>query len=196
MANTNERVDMIGASILTQAENESRVLIDKANHEREHALAVFEEQIIQDMFGKVQKQAAAIRLDTTKTISTAQAAARQAVFKKREEVAGLVFLEVKARFAQYTKTAEYKENVMAELAELAGEYDHAHSTVYIREADKNFADEIENVLAGCKLVLDPAIRCGGWKLENSGAKILIDEALETRLEEQKAWFELNSGLSL
>ncbi|GHU79714.1 hypothetical protein FACS1894191_3140 [Clostridia bacterium] len=197
MTNTADgRLEMIGSSILTQAEHESRELIDKANHEREHELALFEEQIIQDMFGKVQKQAANIRLGTVKAVSAAQTEARHAVLKRREELAATVFTSVRARLADYVKTAAYTQSLKDELLSIAGAYDHSASTVYLREADMALAGEIKAILEGCAVTADAAIKNGGWKLHNTAAGILIDETLDTSLNEQKPWFLLNSGLSL
>lgn len=196
MANVQERMEMIGSSILAQAQSESKELIAKAIYERDHELAIFEEQVIQEMFGKVQEKSADIRTATVRKVSVAQSEARQRLLKKRGELADKVFAKLRLRLEDYVKTPQYTVAILEELTSLKGEYNHASSTVYLREADMNLNGSISKVLEGVKLEADPTIRIGGWKLLNTDAGIVINETLDDRLEGQKAWFLANSGLSI
>lgn len=196
MAKMDERVDMIGSSILAQAEHERKSLIEKAVSIRVNEMKEFEERIIQDFFGKVQKQASGIRVDSVKAVSAAKVTAHRELLRRREEYLSRVFASVRARLFDHVKTGEYKAAVKAELASISQSWDHSYSTVYLREADMDMAGEIKEILKGCEVVPDRAIKHGGWKLTNSAAKILIDETLETRLDAQKSWFLLNSGLEI
>lgn len=196
MAKMDERVDMIGSSILAQAEHESRELTAKANAVRESEIKAFEEKIIRDMFTEVQKHTSRLRADTIKAVSTAQVTAHRSLLRRREELAGMVFASVRARLFEYAKTPAYAETLKAELESLRDSYDHIDSTVYLREADMPMAGEIEAILPGCTVEVDSSIRAGGWKLLNKRAGILIDETLDARITAQKDWFLLNSGMQI
>jgi vacuolar-type H+-ATPase subunit E/Vma4 len=191
-----ERAEMIGSSILAQAEQESKELIAQANQIRESEIRAFEEQIITDMFGTVQRRTATLRANSIKAISKAQVETRRGLLRRREELSAMVMASVWTRLFEYGKTPAYAEAIKAELAELAGQYDHSTSTVYLREADRGLADEIKALLPGCTVEIDPAIKAGGWRLENTAGRILIDETLDTRLTEGKNWFLLHSGLRI
>lgn len=196
MAKMDERAEMIGSSILAQAEHERKELIEKASEIRGHEIESFEEQIIQDMFGKVQKQAAALRQNTVKAVSAAKVTAHRDLLRRREDFMRKVFAAVRARLVEYANTAGYRESLLGELGLLAESYNHSASTVFLREADIGLSGEIAELLKGCTVERDNTIKCGGWKLRNTAAGILIDETLDSRLAAQKPWFLLNSGLAI
>ena len=200
MSKMDERAEMISASIVAQAEQESKELIRRANEAREKALRRFEDQIIQDMFARVQRQVADLRQETVRAASKTQEGARQGVLRRREELATQVFATVRARLYEYAKSPDYRQAMVAELAELANNtalgLDHSASTVYVREADADFGPEAQAILPGCAVAVDNTIKNGGWKLLNTAAGLLIDETLDTRLTEQVEWFLANSGLQI
>ncbi|MDL2233358.1 V-type ATP synthase subunit E [Ruminococcaceae bacterium OttesenSCG-928-L11] len=195
MAKMDERADVIGASILAQADHESKELTAKANAIRETEIHAFEDEVIHSMFAEVQAKTTQLRVDSVKTISNAKVTAHSSVLKRREELAGMVFAAVKARLCEYAKTPEYTKAIMEELTAVKDRYSHTSSTVYLREADMPLAKEVEAILPGCRVEADAAIR-GGWKLLNREANILIDETFDSRLQEQKSWFLLNSGMQI
>jgi vacuolar-type H+-ATPase subunit E/Vma4 len=196
MAKMDERVEMIGSSILAQAQHESKELIAKANNERDEEITKYEEQIIQEMFQKVQKQTAALRISTVKAVSSARTLAHQSVLKRREELADVVVASVRSKLIDYVRTPEYAASLKAEIASLSGRYNASASTFYLRGADMDMAAEIEALLPGCAVKADPAIKAGGWKMLNTDAGIMIDETIDARLAAQKPWFLMNSGLRL
>ena len=200
MSKMDERAEMISASIVAQAEQESKELIRRANAAREQALRQFEDEIIQDMFAKVQRQAAELRQDAVRAVSKAQESARQGILRRREELVAQVFAAVRTRLIAYAQSPAYRQAMAAELAALSGSLDyplnHAFSTLYLRAADADFAAEATALLPGCRVETDNTIKNGGWKLLNTEKGILIDETLDARLVEQTAWFLANSGLQI
>jgi vacuolar-type H+-ATPase subunit E/Vma4 len=196
MTKMDERAGMIGSSILAQAKQESKELIAQANQIRESEIRAFEDQIITDMFGNVQRRTATLRADSIKAISKAQSEAHRNLLRRREELATMVMCAVWTRLFEYSKTPAYAEAIKAELATLTNQYDHAASTVYLREADSGLAEEIKTLLPGCTIAFDPAIKAGGWRLENTASRILIDETIDNRLATEKSWFLLHSGLRI
>lgn len=196
MAKVDERADIIGASILSQAEQESKELIEKARTIRDVEIHEFEDRVIQDMFAKMQKESAVLRAETVKAVSVAQVTARQSLLRRREELSGMVMAAVWTRLLEYAKTPEYRAAVKDELASLKERYDHSASILYLRDADMDMAAELCALLPGSQAEADPAIKAGGWKLQNTAAEILIDETLDTRLSGQWPWFLQNSGLQV
>jgi vacuolar-type H+-ATPase subunit E/Vma4 len=196
MTKMDERAEMIGTSILAQAEQESSEIIAQANQNRENEIRIFEDQIITDMFDKIQRRTASLRADSIKAISRAQSEARRGLLRRREELAAMVHSAVWARLFEYSKTPAYAEAMKAEISSLAGQYDHTASTVYLREADRELADAVKALLPGSAVEIDPAIKTGGWRLENTASRILIDETLDSRLATEKSWFLLHSGLRI
>lgn len=196
MAKMDERAEMIGSSILAQAEHERKELIESAWEIRQHEIERFEDNIVQEMFSKVQKQASALRRDTVRAVSAAKVAAHRDTLRRREDLMRQAFAVVRSRLIEYAGTAGYRESLLAELKSVAGSYDHSASTVFLKESDMELAGKISELLKGCSVEADNTIKCGGWKLKNSAARILIDETLDSRLTAQKPWFLQNSGLEI
>lgn len=48
----------------------------------------------------------------------------------------------------------------------------------------------------CTFETDPTIRIGGLRAYNSEMGVMADETLDAMLEEQRGWFEENSGLTV
>ena len=196
MANTDERAEMISASILAQAEQERQELVAKANAIRDNEIKVFEDQLIQNMFREMQERTTQIRGKSVQSVSAVRQELHRGVLQRREDLEQTLFGAVRARLEEYAQTREYSENLRAEIEVLAGKYDHSHTAIYLREADLGLAPGIRQDLPGCSVEADPSILLGGWKLENTSVGILIDETLDDRLKRQKEWFLLESGWHL
>lgn len=191
-----ERMQLIGAAILAQANQEARALIDKANDMREAEITDCENGFISIMFERVQDKAARIRIEANKTRAKSEIEAHRTLLGYRAEKAGAVFQNVCERLSRYAESPGYKTALMTRAKLLIGRYDNAHSTVLVRTADMELGREIQKLLGVAGLEADESIRLGGFKLRNTAARVLVDETLDERLEEQKLWFLENCGMKI
>ena len=53
-----------------------------------------------------------------------------------------------------------------------------------------------SIWSPCTFETDPTIRIGGLRAYNSEMGVMADETLDAMLEEQRGWFEENSGLTV
>lgn len=197
MAKMDDRMELIGSAILSQAQQEARDLIDKANVTREQEISSFEDEIVDSMFGKVQSKATHLRLESVKTIARDRLEAHRALLSHRTEKTAEVFAQVRSRLLEYAATLEYQNEALTRADAIKDEYDHTASTVFVRESDMALAEQIVKRLGNtAQIKTDPKIRIGGFKLRNSKAHILVDETLDERLEEQRLWFLQNCGLRI
>lgn len=191
-----ERMRLIGEAILTQAMQEARGLIDKANAIHKAEIEKFENEIINGMFDKVQEHTARVRLESMKTTAKRELGEHRALLGYRAEKTEAVFNAVLERLSLYAQTREYKADMLGRARSLSGEYDHAQSDVLVREADMGLGNEIREMLGAAEVKADDSIRVGGFRLRNRAAHLLIDETLDERLEEQKLWFLQNCGMKI
>lgn len=196
MAKMDDRMELIGSAILSQAQQEARDLIDKANETREREISRCEEEIVDGMFGKVQGKATHIRLESMKTTARDQLEAHRTLLMHRTRKTDAVFASVKARLIEYAKTPEYKESLLKLAAVLKDKYDHSTSTVFVSEADIELGGQIAEALGSTNVKADSTIKIGGFKLRNSKSGILVDETLDECLDEQKPWFLQSCGLKI
>lgn len=190
----NDRIATIGSSILSQAEKESRALIEKANATRQKELAVAEDKIMAQTGLQLQKDSANMRHAYHASTAAARTEAREALLRKREELAVSVFDKAQEKLVVFSKTDGYPAFLLGEMQPIARAYDHTQSTVYLAEKDMPLAGEIQKLLPGAAVLPDENMRIGGWKLFNTAAGICIDQSFESRLLSQKEWFLATSGL--
>lgn len=194
MAKLDEKMELIGSAIVSQAEQERSSIVEKANKIREEQLSACKEQLIETMFQKLQQQTRAVRQRAIKDKAQAEVKAHRELLARREELATAVFCGAKTKLFEYVATPAYKEQLLADIRSLREKWDHSASTVLLRESDLPLSAEITAILPGAAVEADPAIKIGGFRLRNTAAGILADETLDSRLEEQKPWFLMNSGL--
>lgn len=196
MAKMDDRMELIGSAILGQAKQEARDLIDKANATRDHEISAFEEDIVNNMFGRVQTKAGNMRLKTIKSIAKNQLEAHRTLLLHRCEKTEEILGNVRENLVNHAKTAKYKNALLKRAGDLKDKYDHSGSVIIVAEKDMPLAGEIKEILGGGTVKADPSIRLGGFKLLNRKAHVLIDETLDERLDEQKAWLLENCGLKI
>jgi len=193
MAQSDERMDMISSAIRSQAEQQSREIIQKANTYRDTQLSAYTEQLINDMYDTVQSTSGGLRQKKLSDISRAERDAYHALLRRREELTKAVFDKVAVQLREFAATPEYSKWLLDTLASQKDSWDHAGSVVRLREADMPLAAEIAALLPGAAALADDSVEPGGFVLENHIAGIRVDETLTTRLARQKSWFLQNCG---
>lgn len=197
MATIEERFQKIEESIMREAQERADVLNTQRENFRKNAMEKAENEILKEMYGKIQDEISDIRGNATRSVARQEQKARQDLLLRREEITKAVFLNVKNRLIAYAKTEEYGEFMLALCKDMAKRYPLENSVVLLRRDDYHMAAQMDKILGGkCRIMADEAIQIGGIKLMNQAAGIFVDETLDGRLEEQKPWFYSNSGLTI
>lgn len=197
MASIQERFKMIEASVLGDAQAKANALLRQAESYKSAALKKAEDDVLRELYNKIQDEVADIHTSATRTISQQEAQARHDLLLKREEITKNVFYQVKLRLIAYTKTPAYTEMITGLARELAQRYPLEGSVIMLRQEDYHFAVELDKIFGQkCRILADENIRIGGIKLMNQTAGIFVDETLDSRLEDQKPYFYSNSGLTV
>ncbi|MEA5012763.1 MAG: V-type ATP synthase subunit E [Angelakisella sp.] len=197
MANIQERFQMIESAVLAEAHAKANELLNQAQSYKTAALKKAEDEVLRELYNKIQDEVSDIRGTSTRSISQQEAQARQNLLLRREEITKSVFYQVKAHLVAYTRTPEYSK-FMIELAnQLAAAYPLDGSVIMISREDYHFAIEFDRIFGQkCRILADENIKIGGIKLMNQTAGIFVDETLDSRLEDQKPWFYSHSGLTV
>lgn len=194
MPKIDDKVHLIGSAITSQAEQERAAIIEKANQIREKELAEYKEQVIGEMFGRMQHDTREVRQHTVQQKAQTASQASRELLLRREELAAQVFAAVRARLAEYVAGEEYRAALLERVRAVKDQWDHTASVVQLREADMALAAQIQSLLPGCEVRAAKRIKIGGFELRNSAAGILLDETLDARLDDQRPWFLQNCGL--
>ena len=197
MATIDERAKMIETAILESAEEKAnQIKNDTAKFKKEH-LDVAENEILQEMYNKIQDEITEIKGNSTKSVAQTEAMLRQKLLMRREEITNNVFRSVSKKLVEFTKTKEYDEYLYSIAKNLAKEYATDNAIVTVKSDDYSKSVELDKIFGGkCKILVDDSIKIGGLKLMNQNVGIFVDETIDTKLNDRKPWFYTHSGLSI
>ena len=156
--------------------------------------AELERQAKRDAENYVRAKSASVKLEAGKRISEKADECRKAVFSKRSEIANATLSEAAEKLKSFTESPGYKDFLIKSAGEVIKEIGSVNVTLMLRPKDMVFKEEICNTYPNASFSQDESIRIGGVKGINSTMTLLINDTLDSRLENQKRWFEENSGL--
>lgn len=157
-------------------------------------LAVMEAQAKKAADDYIKAKSASIKLDAGRRISERAAECRKEVFGKRDEIATRTLSEAGEKLRSFTESAEYKDFILASAGKILEFFGTGSVTLLLRPEDMVFEADILEKFPYVSVSKDESIKIGGVKGINSLVTLLIDDTLDGRLENQKRWFEENSGL--
>lgn len=157
-------------------------------------LAVMEAQAKKAAEDYIRVKSASIKLEAGRRISERAAECRKDVFGKRDEIAEKTLSEAGDKLRKFTESEEYGNFIIESAARILDVFGSGSVTLLLRPEDMAFEAEICKRFPHASVSKDDSIKIGGVKGINSLVTLLIDDTLDSRLENQKKWFEENSGL--
>ncbi len=142
----------------------------------------------------VKSKSASIKLEAGRRISERAAECRQEVFGKRDEIAEKTLSRAGEKLRRFTKSEDYKAFILESAENILASFGAENVTLLLRPEDMVFEAAICEKFPNASVSKDSTIKIGGLKGINSTVTLLVDDTLDSRLENQKRWFEENSGL--
>ena len=144
-----------------------------------------------------------IRADVTKRtaaivngVAKKQIELKNSLYAERESIREEVFHRAEERLRSFAASDEYIGFLNASLDKIAQFAGDGKCTVYIAPSDEDKRSLIEAKLPGAEIKADNHILIGGVKAHIPAEGIMLDDTLDTRLSDQYAWFNENSGLKV
>lgn len=138
-----------------------------------------------------------VRASFNRQVAALEADAKQHLAAERKEIFARVFEEATERLRQFTKTDAYHDFLLMSAKTVAGAFQSDRVHLYLREADKPYADELCSVISSRpKVIYTQDIEIGGLRAHGVHSGKLADDTLDARLEQQKQRFLEESGLSM
>lgn len=118
------------------------------------------------------------------------------LMEERDHMVQSIFEEVKTCIMAFSDQDAYTEKCNEKLANLKTK-GCTPATLYVRPADEKLLKSfLKTYELPCDGKLDAAIVYGGFRLECPSKGIIVDETIDTALQEAKQWFLQNSGLTI
>lgn len=115
----------------------------------------------------------------------------------REVYVTKIFKEAKNRLNEFVNSEGYKMYLIKHMEKISSLYQMSDSILKLRQNDTKYADDLVKAY-GIDLTVEVSdeIKIGGFIIENKATNVVVDESLDTALENQKEWFYKTSGLMI
>lgn len=146
------------------------------------------EQGLQDAYDLIREDISRRKAVIVNDLAKKELALRNELFYERQTLADKVFDEAKQKLVAFTETDDYNRFLGRSLAEIKVKCGTARCDIAIAPSDEDKRGLIADVFPDARITADPHILIGGVKANCPELGILMDDTLDSRLEEQRRWF--------
>ena len=115
----------------------------------------------------------------------------------REAYVTKIFKEAKNRLNEFVNSEGYKMYLIKHMEKISSLYQMSDSILKLRQNDTKYADDLVKAYKiDLSVEVSDEIKIGGFIIENKATNVVVDESLDTALENQKEWFYKTSGLMI
>lgn len=146
------------------------------------------EQGLQDAYDLIREDISRRKAVIVNDLAKKELALRNELFYERQTLADKIFDEAKQKLVAFTETDDYTRFLGRSLAEIKVKCGTARCDIAIAPSDEDKRGLIKDVFPDAQITVDPHILIGGIKANCPELGILMDDTLDSRLEEQRGWF--------
>ena len=192
-----EKLSKFKQAVFSDVDSKISVIQQEAEELKKASLAQTEDEQLNDAYSYIQSNVAKIKAEYKLIVAKADLVAKQEVLLERENYRKSMLETVRQRLVEFTKTAEYKSYLLKKLEEISKSYPLSHSTILFKEEDSWLEQEVKAKFAveDCVFEASPAIKIGGFSIRNETSGYLVDETLESKLQEQIPYFNQNCRIA-
>ncbi len=179
------------------AKEEEDTLIREASNLEQEACDRIREETKKEMESQVEKEMADIDSQASIHKSSSLSTRKSELVTLRDSYVDTIFTKTKEKLIQFTKTEEYQNFLCNKVKQIGQDYASNNFIAYVGQKDVSFAPLLQAAY-GKNLVVEAKdqIAIGGVIMEDKADNMVIDESLDSVLENQKGWFYRTSGLTI
>ena len=150
-----------------------------------------------DAYALLAKELVEISSNASVEASLSQEEKTKKLVETREAYVTKIFKEAKNRLNEFVNSEGYKMYLIKHMEKISSLYQMSDSILKLRQNDTKYADDLVKAY-GIDLTVEVSdeIKIGGFIIENKATNVVVDESLDTALENQKEWFYKTSGLMI
>lgn len=197
MAVNEEKMNKFYVAINHYAHEQRRKIEREVQDFKEKELGEAEIGVLTEAYRLIQKEMADMRSAISREMALREMDSRRALLAKRKKITDEVFRRAAEKLRAFTGQDGYSALLRKSAQRLAEVFRAPGTVLFIRPEDKKYEQEIRRAFGGeCSVEEDPAIALGGIRARNAEMGIAADETLDSLLENQRPWFEENSGMTV
>lgn len=183
-------------AIFCDIDKQIEELDDEVKRYREEALNNAKEELLDQLFLKMQEEIHKIKWESRKKITSTNLESYRKLLQFRSSLEEQVFQAVYQKLDLFVKSNKYKEFLLDKMQNTKEQYPLTSGIITVKQEDMQFKQDILKIFGSTFSVKsDPTIQLGGFMITSEVDSIIIDELLENTLEEQREWFYQNSNLA-
>lgn len=178
-----------------QANAQEKQILDEVDRLEKEAYESMKEEAQKDAELQLKQIVSEMTSNASSEISESHIERTKKLIEKRDGYVKDIFDQAISQLNDFASSNQYKDFMIEKMKKVAKDYQLPHSVLHLRKADEVLKDDLIKVYGqDIDVVIDDKISIGGFIMENQESSMIIDETLDFALENQKEWFNKNSGL--
>lgn len=195
MAVNDEKLNKFYIAINHYAEEQRKKIENEVTEFKRKELDETEFEVLNESYRLIQKEMAEMRNKISHEIAQCEMSKRRELLTKRKKITEEVFEKAYKFLYEFTLKDDYSSLLYKYLKELSNVFNKPGTIIFIKKDDEKYKELIQKFFNNnCTIKIDADIRIGGIKACNSDIGMEADETLDSKLENQREWFEKISGM--
>ena len=178
-----------------EASNEEKAILDEVKALEEDIYESMKAEAKRDADLKMKQEIEEMTSNASAEISESHIERTKKLIEKRDEYVKAIFEKAHEELVAFTKSADYASFMESKIKKVADDFKDSHSIMYVSAKDLAMkADLVKAFGQDINVEASDDITIGGFIIENKESSLVVDETLDFALNNQKEWFNKNSGL--
>lgn len=178
-----------------QAKSEEQAILNEVKALEDEAYESMKAEAKRDADLKLKQEEEEMSSNASAEISESHIERTKKLIEKRDEYVKNIFDQARDELKAFVKSDEYFPFVEAKIKKVADDFKDSKSIMYVSHDDfKNKDAFVKAFGTDIEVQASDDIQIGGFILENKASSLVVDETLDFALNNQKDWFNKNSGL--
>lgn len=178
-----------------QAKSEEQAILNEVKALENEAYESMKAEAKRDADLKLKQEEEEMSSNASAEISESHIERTKKLIEKRDEYVKNIFDQARDELKAFVKSDEYLPFVEAKIQRVAENFKDSQSIMYVSHDDfKNKDAFVKAFGTDIEVQASDDIQIGGFILENKASSLVVDETLDFALNNQKDWFNKNSGL--
>lgn len=178
-----------------QAKSEEQAILNEVKALEDEAYESMKAEAKRDADLKLKQEEEEMSSNASAEISESHIERTKKLIEKRDEYVKNIFDQARDELKAFVKSDEYFPFVEAKIKKVADDFKDSKSIMYVSHEDfKNKDAFVKAFGTDIEVQASDDIQIGGFILENKASSLVVDETLDFALNNQKDWFNKNSGL--
>lgn len=178
-----------------QAKSEEQAILNEVKALEDEAYESMKVEAKKDADLKLKQEEEEMSSNASAEISESHIERTKKLIEKRDEYVKNIFDKAREELKAFVKSDDYLPFMEAKIKKVADDFKDQQSTMYVSQDDLAIkADLIKAFGSDIDVQASDDITIGGFILENKASSLVVDETLDFALNNQKEWFNKNSGL--